>query len=153
MATVLAAGVFSYVYAMAGRSGDAASSDAGDSQSGIHILLGLASTAVDEHRLLAPQGSNAYEFYLSVLQLDPNNSTAQKNLRQLLPMASAEVEQTINQDDLNEAQRELGLLREFDSTNYTLSLLGGKLDAHRQLQTRKHEAQAAMIQAAQAGAQ
>lgn len=147
--------MFGYVDAMAGRRGIDASTAATDtdSQSGIDILLGLASRSIAEQRLVAPQGSNAYEFYLSVLQLEPNNPTAQDKLRQLLPTATAEVERTINQDELSEAQRELSLLREFDSTNYTLSLLGGKLDAHRQLLTRRHEAQAALIQAARAGTQ
>jgi len=50
---------------------------------------------------------------------------------------------------IDEAQRELSLLREFDSTNYILSLLGGKLDAQRQIQTRQDEARAAAIQAQQ----
>jgi protein TonB len=59
------------------------------------------------------------------------------------------VERLINPVDLDEAQRELSLLREYDATNYTLALLGGKLSAQRMLVTRQHEAQAAIIQAQQ----
>lgn len=143
---IAAAGVFGYVQANARHADDVAASGVvgnADGQSGSDILLGLAGTAMQEKRLVAPQGSNAYEFYLSVLQLDPNNRVAQENLRKLLPAASDVVERAINDDQLDEAQRELSLLREFDSTNYTLSLLGGKLDAHRQLQVRKDEARAA----------
>ena len=145
---IAAACIFGYVQANARHADDVAGSgEAGntgnaESQSGTDILLGLADTAIKERRLVAPQGSNAYEFYLSVLQLDPSNRVAQENLRKLLPPASDVVERAINDDQLDEAQRELSLLREFDSTNYTLSLLGGKLDAHRQLQVRKDEARA-----------
>jgi periplasmic protein TonB len=140
-----AVGVFGYVQANARRVDAAAVTTeavSADGQSGTEILLGLAGTAMQEKRLVAPQGSNAYEFYLSVLQLDPSNRVAQENLRKLLPAASDMVERAINDDQLDEAQRELSLLREFDSTNYTLSLLGGKLDAHRQLQVRRDEARA-----------
>jgi protein TonB len=116
---------------------------------GVSILLDLAKTAVTEKRLVAPEGSNAYEFYLSVLQLDPSNKTALDDLHESFPAASAEVERAINDNALDDAQRELSLLREFDSTNYILSLLGGKLDAQRQIVIRQDEAKAAIIQAQQ----
>ncbi|WP_266157257.1 hypothetical protein [Dyella silvatica] len=125
---------------------DKTTASTGDS-SGTEILLGLAQTAISEKHLVAPMGSNAYEFYLSVLQLDPNNQTALDHLRSLLADATTEVERAINENDLNEAQRELALLREFDSSNYTLALLGGKLDAARQLMVRQDEERAAIIQA------
>ena len=121
----------------------------GKDDSGVTILLDLAKTAQSEKRLVAPAGSNAYEFYLSALQLDPNNKVAQEQLHDAFPSASADVERSINDNNLDEAQRELSLLREFDSTNYILSLLGGKLDAQRQIQVRQDEAHAAIIQAQQ----
>lgn len=119
----------------------------GDEASGRDILLALADTAIREQRLLAPAGSNAYEFYLSVLQLEPDNRLAQDTLHRLFPAAADTVEQAIDRDDLDEAQRELALLREFDRGNYLLALLAGKLDAQRQLATRRHEARAAALQA------
>jgi protein TonB len=128
--------------------GPASASSTDDSGTG--ILLGLADTAIKDKHLVAPAGSNAYEFYLSVLQLDAQNKTAQQNMHDLFGSASEEVERSINNNDLDEAQRELGLLREFDSTNYTLSLLGGKLDAARQVMIKQDEARAAAIQAANA---
>jgi len=135
----------------ASASGDAAAAG-GKDDSGVTILLDLAKTAVTERRLVAPAGSNAYEFYLSVLQLDPGNKAAQEELHEAFPTASADVERAINNNELDEAQRELSLLREFDSTNYILSLLGGKLDAQRQIQIRQDEARAAIIQAQQSAA-
>ncbi len=119
---------------------------------GVGILLDLAKTAIGENRLVAPAGSNAYEFYLSVLQLDPSNKAALDELHESFPSASADVERAINNNELDEAQRELSLLREFDSTNYILSLLGGKLDAQRQIMIRQDEARAEVIQSQQSAA-
>lgn len=127
-------------------------SASGKDDSGVGILLDLAKTAVSEKRLVAPAGSNAYEFYLSVLQLDPQNKVALDELHESFPTASADVERAINDNNLDDAQRELSLLREFDSTNYILSLLGGKLDAQRQIQIRQDEARAAAMQAQQQSA-
>ncbi|HEY9132220.1 MAG TPA: hypothetical protein VIM98_10725 [Dyella sp.] len=132
---------------LAGGSSPASASTAEDA-SGVNILLDLAQTATKEKRLVAPAGSNAFEFYMSVLQLDPENKAAQDSLHGLFSPASEDVERSINNNDLDEAQRELALLREFDSTNYTLSLLGGKLDAARQVMIKQDEARAAAIQAA-----
>jgi protein TonB len=138
---VLAGSAFWYV-----RSAAAADTSADDAN-GVNILLGLADTAMHDGHLVAPEGSNAYEFYFSVLQLEPHNQVALDNLKKAFVPACNEVERLINPVDLDEAQRELSLLREYDATNYTLALLGGKLSAQRMLVTRQHEAQAAIIQA------
>ncbi|SFF44123.1 protein TonB [Dyella marensis] len=124
--------------------GPAAASSGQDS--GVSIMLGLAKTAVDEKRLIAPAGANAFEFYLSALQLEPDNAAATAGLHELFEPAADDIERAINDNNLDEAQRELSLLREFDGTNYKLALLGGKLDAQRQIQVREDEARAAVIQ-------
>lgn len=126
--------------------GDNATTSDNNAQSGTQILLGLARDAMHDNRLVAPAGSNAYEFYLSVLQLEPKNQAALEALRESFSRASEEIEGTINHNDLDEARREIDLLREFDSNNFTLALLGGKLAAARAIETRKHEAEAARIQ-------
>ncbi|MEW9625093.1 hypothetical protein [Rhodanobacter geophilus] len=134
--------------------------------SGVHVLLGLAADALRDGRRVAPVGSNAFEFYFSVLQLDPHNRTALDNLRDAFKPACADVEQTIATGDLDEAQRELQLLRAYDagnykydpahyeyhSDNYKLALLGGYLDAQRTLLGRRHAEEAAAISAQQASA-
>ncbi|MEX1828390.1 energy transducer TonB [Luteibacter sp. CQ10] len=108
----------------------------------VDILLGLAREATKDGRLVAPQGNNAYEYYLSVLQLDASNATALDALRETLPFASQEIEQQINRRQLDEARREIALLRDFDPTNYTLIILGAKLDAQQQVVTAEDEARA-----------
>lgn len=131
--------------ATSATSDDAAStSSPGDDagSNGVEILLGLARQATREGRLVSPQGNNAYEYYLSVIQLEPNNATAQDALRETIPFASQEIERLINRRDLEEARREIALLRDFDPTNYTLIILGAKLDAQQQVVTAEDEARA-----------
>jgi protein TonB len=135
------------------RSVERTDSSSDDAQNGSGILLGLARDAMRDGRLVAPAGSNAYEFYLSVLQLEPKNATAQEALLESFPQAATEIEHTINQQQLEEARREIDLLREFDADNFTLSLLGGKLSAARNMVTRQHEAEAERIQRAAAALQ
>ncbi|MDO1529392.1 hypothetical protein QMK61_11185 [Fulvimonas sp. R45] len=129
--------------------------------SGVAILLRLADQARREHHLLAPVGSNVYEFYFSVLQLDPANRTALDGLHEAFEPACAEVERAIITGDLDEAQRELRLLRAYDAGNYRylatgddsgagnykLALLGGYLDAQRSLLSHRHAMEAELRQA------
>jgi periplasmic protein TonB len=142
----IAGGAFWYAHASIGsKSTDHTANDGSD----VGIMLGLADSAYHDKRLLAPVGSNMYEFYFSVLQLDPTNTTALNRLRDMFKPACDVVESTINSGDLDEAQRELLLLRMYDPHNYKLALLGSVLDAQRVIERRQHEAEAARIQAAQ----
>lgn len=136
-------------YAHASISAKPAGHTANDG-SDVGIMLGLADTAYHDKHLVAPVGSNVYEFYFSALQLDPNNATAEQRLHDAFKPACDVVENTINSGDLDEAQRELSLLRMYDVHNYKLALLGSVLDAQRVIERRKHEAEAARIQAQQA---
>lgn len=107
-----------------------AGSDAGNSA--VQPLLAAAREAMREQRLVAPVQHNAVALYLQARQLDPGARAAADALREIFPFAAQAVEQTINAGDLDEAQRELDLLRRVDATNYTLTLLQAKLSARRQ---------------------
>ncbi|WP_285403409.1 energy transducer TonB [Luteibacter sp. ME-Dv--P-043b] len=117
----------------------------GAHRSDVDLLLELAREATREGRLIAPQGNNAYEFYLSVLQLDAGNATAHDALRETLPFAAQEIERQINRRELEDARREIALLRDYDATNYTLIILGAKLDAQQQVVVANDEAKADTI--------
>lgn len=123
----------------------ASAATAADDNSGVSILLGLAGSAMREHRLIAPVGSNAYEFYQSVLQLDPRNPLALKAQAEAFGAACDDLESTINRGDLDEAERELRLLRDYDANNYKLALFAGYLDAQRVLLSKQHALEAARI--------
>jgi periplasmic protein TonB len=132
--------------------GAAAKAAAPAADSEVGIMLGLADGAYRDRHWIAPVGSNVYEFYASVLQLDPQNAVAIARLHEAFVPACDDLERAINDDDVDEAQRELRLLRDYDGKSYILALLGGKLEAKRTVLTHQHEAEAARIQAQQVSA-
>ena len=112
-------------------------------------LLKEAGNAFREKRYVAPAGNNAYEYYLRVLDKEPANQIAKDALREMFPFATPIVETDINGNNLDEATREIDLLAKADPTNYTLTILRGKLDAKKK-QAEKEQAQAAAAAAAAA---
>lgn len=152
LAAVVAIAGGAFWYAHASISGPKSVGHTANDGSDVGVMLGLADTAYQQKNLVAPVGSNVYEFYDSVLQLDPDNSIAIQRLKDAFKPACDVVENTINSGDLDEAQRELYLLRLYDPHNYKLALLGSVLDAQRVIERRAHEAEAARIQSQQAAA-
>jgi protein TonB len=117
-------------------------------------LLGAARDAYAQHRLVAPAGDNAMEYYEAVLAKDPNNQVAKDALRETFPFGVPDVEKAISQNDFAEAGREIDVLAKADPTNYTLTLLRSKLDAQQKLQARQQqEAQLKAQKAAELAAQ
>lgn len=102
-------------------------------------LLNEARTAMNEQRLVAPAGNNAFEFYMKALQKQPGNAVAADALRETFSYGAAATEQTINARDFNEAQREIDLLAKADPENYTLTILRSKLDAQRKTLDREQQ--------------
>ncbi len=119
----------------------------------INQLLSEARKAVNEQRLLAPAGNNAFEFYLKVLEKQPGNQVAADALRETFPVGASVAEQSINQRDFNDAQRQIDLLAKADPANYTLTILRSKLDAQRKLQDREQQQASDKEKAAQLAAQ
>jgi len=119
----------------------------------VNQLLSEARRAMNEQRLLAPAGNNAFEFYLKVLQKQPGNQVATDALRETFPFAANTAEQAINQRDFNESQRQIDLLAKADPANYTLTILRSKLDAQRKLQDREQQLAADKEKQAQLAAQ
>jgi len=112
-------------------------------------LLKEAGTAFREKRYVAPAGNNAYEYYLRVLDKEPTNQIAKDALREMFPFATPIVETDINGNNLDEGTREIDLLAKADPSNYTLTILRGKLDAKKK-QAEKEQAQATATAAAAA---
>ncbi len=99
-------------------------------------LLAAGNTAINQQRLVAPKGDNAFEYYEKALQKDPKNQAAQDALREQFPFGANAVEGAIGQNNFDEAQREIGLLAKADPSNYTLKILNSKLDAAKKAQAR-----------------
>lgn len=104
-------------------------------------LLTAARDAYSQHRVVAPAGDNAMEYYEAVLAKDPNNQVAKDALRETFPFGVPDVESAISQNNFDEANREIELLGKADPSNYTLTLLRSKLDAQKKLQARQQQQQ------------
>jgi len=115
-------------------------------------LMKAATTAFGEKRYVAPQGNNALEYYLQVLAKDPKNHIAESALREMFPFATGAVEQEINGGSLDEASRVIDELAKFDPSNYTLTILRGKLDAKKKQADHDQQVAAAAATAAAAKA-
>lgn len=94
-------------------------------------LFVAARKALAEGRMAAPAGDNALEYYLRVLELEPDNAAAVDALRELFPFAVGRAEMEIDRDEFDEATRIIELLAKADPTNYSLTILRSKLDARR----------------------
>jgi len=113
-------------------------------------LLREAGSALRENRLVAPAGNNALEYYLRILEKDPNNATAKDTLREMFPIVTGPVEQSINNGSLDEATRVINLLAKADPNNYTLTILRGKLDLKKKQVDREQAQQTAAAASAAA---
>jgi periplasmic protein TonB len=117
-------------------------------------LLKEAGTAFHEQRYVAPPGNNALEYYLRVLDKEPNNGSAREALREGFPFFTGPVEQYINSGNIDEANRVIDLLTKVDPSNFTLNILRSKLDAKKkQVDHDQQIATAAATRAAAATAQ
>ncbi|MGN6312377.1 MAG: energy transducer TonB [Rhodanobacteraceae bacterium] len=105
-------------------------------------LLAAARIAMNQQKLVAPKGDNAFEYYEKTLQKDPKNQVAQDALRESFPFGANAVESAIGQNNFDEAQREIGLLAKADPSNYTLTILRSKLDAAKKQQQREADQKA-----------
>ena len=105
----------------------------------VNDLLAAARDAYAQHRLVAPAGDNAMEYYEAVLAKDPKNQVAKDALRETFPFGVPDVEKAISQNNFPEANREIDVLSKADPTNYTLTLLRSKLDAQQKLQARQQQ--------------
>ena len=115
-------------------------------------LVKEAGTAFRELRYVAPPGNNALEYYLRVLDKEPSNQIAKDALREMFPIVIGPVEQSINAGNLDEATRVIDLLAKSDPSNYTLTILRGKLDAKKKQVETEQTKQAAVAAAAAAKA-
>ena len=115
-------------------------------------LLKEAGAAFRENRYVAPPGNNALEYYLKLLEKQPNNQTAKDALREMFPIVIGPVEQSINAGSLDEATRVITLLAKADPNNYTLTILRSKLDAKKK-QVERDQAVATAAAAAAAAKQ
>ncbi len=101
----------------------------------VEKVLEDARAANQKGQLVAPEGANAVELYLRVLELDPENRLARDALIEIMPYATDRTDQYIKEGNIPQAERALALLRKADPTSPYLVSLSGNIDALRRRET------------------
>ncbi len=104
-------------------------------------LLAAASTAMREQRMVQPVGDNAIEYYLRVLDAEPENRHAQLAILELMPMAQGVTEQLIDGNRLDEAQVAVALLKRASPTSVIVTSLEQRIVAQRRAADQKQAAE------------
>ncbi len=86
-------------------------------------LISAAEIAVNQGRLIAPQGDNAYENYLSVLEISPNNQVAINGLDRVVDSIATAAEEYIFNRAFDKAEIEIERLRVISPRHPKLSYL------------------------------
>lgn len=104
-------------------------------------LLDAARTAMREQRLIQPVGENAIEYYLKVLDAEPDNRHAQLAILELMPLAQGVAEQMIDSGRLEEAQDAVGLLKRAQPTSVVVTNLEQKIVTQRRAEEQRRTAE------------
>lgn len=108
-------------------------------------LLDAARSAMREQRLVQPEGDNAIEYYLKVLDAEPENRHATLAILELMPLAQGVAEQMIETDRLDEATAALRLLKRAQPTSVVVTNLEQRI-----VQQRRAAEQRAQVEEEQA---
>lgn len=104
-------------------------------------LLDAARTAMREQRLIQPIGDNAIEYYLKVLDAEPDNRQAQLAILELMPLAQGVAEKMIDDTRLDEAQAAVGLLKRAQPTSVVVTNLEQRIVIQRRAEEQKLKAE------------
>ena len=104
-------------------------------------LLDAARSAMREQRLIQPVGDNAIEYYLKVLDAEPDNRQAQLAILELMPLAQGVAEKMIDDARLDEAQAAVGLLKRAQPTSVVVTNLEQRIVIQRRADEQKLEAE------------
>ncbi len=104
-------------------------------------LLDAARTAMREQRLIQPINDNAIEYYLKVLDAEPDNRQAQLAILELMPLAQGVAEQMIDTNRLEEAQQAVGLLKRAQPTSVVVTNLEQRIVTQRRAEEQRRTAE------------
>jgi periplasmic protein TonB len=104
-------------------------------------LLDAARTAMREQRLIQPANDNAIEYYLKVLDAEPDNRHAQLAILELMPLAQGVAEQMIDTNRLEEAQQAVGLLKRAQPTSVVVTNLEQRIVTQRRAEEQRRTAE------------
>ncbi|GMU42287.1 MAG: energy transducer TonB [Xanthomonadales bacterium] len=104
-------------------------------------LLDAARTAMREQRLVQPEGDNAIEYYLKVLDAEPENRHATLAILELMPLAQGVAEQMIETNRFDEAQAALRLLKRAQPTSVVVTNLEQRIVQQRRAEEQRLRAE------------
>lgn len=104
-------------------------------------LLEAARNAMKEQRLVQPTGNNAIEYYLKVLEAEPDNRHAQLAILELMPLAQGVAEQMIETNRFDEAQETLRLLKRAQPTSVVVTNLEQRIVQQRRAEEQRKQAE------------
>jgi tetratricopeptide (TPR) repeat protein len=102
-------------------------------------MLYDAKNAFDDNRLMLPAGSNAYETYQQVLQLDPGNAVAMEGIEEIVMRYISLAESAISQGEYDEADGLLGRATRLNPELPELAAVRARLAQARQNRVQIHE--------------
>lgn len=104
-------------------------------------LLDAARNAMKEQRLVQPEGDNAIEYYLRVLEAEPDNRHAQLAILELMPLAQGVAEQMIETNRFDEATAALRLLKRAQPTSVVVTNLEQRIVQQRRAEDQRRQAE------------
>jgi periplasmic protein TonB len=104
-------------------------------------LLDAARAAMREQRLIQPIGDNAIEYYLKVLDSEPDNRHAQLAILELMPLAQGVAEQMLETNRLEEAQQAVALLKRAQPTSVVVTNLEQRIVTQRRAEEQRRQAE------------
>lgn len=107
-----------------------------------------ASLAVREGRVVAPAGNNAFEWYLSLREQRPDDSSVTMALIDLMPIADQAARFALEGGDVAEATRIVDLMARYDADSETTKAARGRLADWQRDRDRQEQAVAARAEVA-----
>ncbi|RLA00507.1 MAG: hypothetical protein DRQ45_07250 [Gammaproteobacteria bacterium] len=105
----------------------------------IEKLLVQGRLALDDYRLVTPEGDNAYEYLHAVLQMEPVNETARAGIQEIVDIYITLAAKAVDGNEIARARRYLDRGLDIQADNPELLALKGTVDGKMEPATVKHE--------------
>jgi type II secretory pathway predicted ATPase ExeA len=102
-------------------------------------LLAQGRQALDDYRLVTPEGDNAYEYLRAALQLEPANETARAGIQEIVDIYITLATRAVDNNEMARARRYLDRGLDIQSDNPELLALKGTVNSKTEPATATHE--------------
>ena len=102
-------------------------------------MLAQGQQALDDYRLVTPEGDNAYEYLRAVLQLEPVNETARAGIQKIVDSYITLAAKAVDSNELAKAERYLDRGLDIQSDNPELLAMKDTVNNKMEAATVTHE--------------